>query len=79
MACGAPTIVSNCSAMPEVAGGAALLIDPLDPAEISVAIKSVLTNPIQSRALSEAGLLWTRASKWETVAQNTGDFLAAAV
>jgi glycosyltransferase involved in cell wall biosynthesis len=38
MACGCPVVTSNVSAMPEIAGGAALLCDPLDPASIARAI-----------------------------------------
>ena len=37
-ACGTPVITSNVSALPEVAGDAALLIDPRDEAEIASAI-----------------------------------------
>ncbi len=35
MQCGVPGIVSNTSSMPEVAGDAALLVDPTDPADIA--------------------------------------------
>ena len=38
MACGCPVVTSNVSAMPEIAGGAALLCDPKDPASIARAI-----------------------------------------
>lgn len=38
MACGCPVVTSNVSAMPEIAGGAALLCDPKDPASIAAAI-----------------------------------------
>jgi glycosyltransferase involved in cell wall biosynthesis len=38
MACGCPVVTSNVSAMPEIAGGAALLCDPKDPASIAQAI-----------------------------------------
>ncbi|HTW08219.1 MAG TPA: glycosyltransferase family 1 protein, partial [Acidimicrobiales bacterium] len=38
MACGCPVVTSNVSAMPETAGGAALLCDPHDPASIARAI-----------------------------------------
>ena len=39
MACGCPVISSSVSSMPEVAGGAAFLVDPLNVAEIRAAIK----------------------------------------
>jgi glycosyltransferase involved in cell wall biosynthesis len=38
MACGCPVVTSDTSAMPETAGGAALLADPKDPASIARAI-----------------------------------------
>jgi glycosyltransferase involved in cell wall biosynthesis len=38
MACGCPVVTSDRSAMPETAGGAALLADPDDPASIAAAI-----------------------------------------
>jgi glycosyltransferase involved in cell wall biosynthesis len=38
MACGCPVVTSNTSAMPETAGGAAVLCDPKDPASIARAI-----------------------------------------
>jgi glycosyltransferase involved in cell wall biosynthesis len=38
MACGCPVVTSNTSAMPETAGGAALLADPTSPASISQAM-----------------------------------------
>ena len=41
MACGCPVITSTRSAMPEVAGGAALLVDPADCAHIARAVQRV--------------------------------------
>ena len=38
MACGCPVVTSDTSAMPETAGGAAVLSDPKDPASIARAI-----------------------------------------
>ncbi len=38
MACGCPVVTSDCSAMPETAGGAAFLADPDDPRSIGTAI-----------------------------------------
>jgi glycosyltransferase involved in cell wall biosynthesis len=38
MACGCPVVTSNTTAMPETAGGAAVLADPTDPASIARAI-----------------------------------------
>ncbi len=38
MACGAPVVTSNASSLPEVAGDAALLVDPYDVAQIAQAM-----------------------------------------
>jgi glycosyltransferase involved in cell wall biosynthesis len=38
MACGCPVVTSDTSAMPETAGGAAVLADPADPASIAKAV-----------------------------------------
>jgi glycosyltransferase involved in cell wall biosynthesis len=42
MACGCPVVTSDTSAMPETAGGAAILSDPADPASIAKAIVEAL-------------------------------------
>ncbi|OGW68425.1 MAG: hypothetical protein A3H49_01410 [Nitrospirae bacterium RIFCSPLOWO2_02_FULL_62_14] len=44
MACGAPVIVSDRASLPEVAGGAALLVDPLESDAIRAALDSVLSD-----------------------------------
>ena len=42
MACGCPVVTSDTSAMPETAGGAAVLADPKDPASIARAIADAI-------------------------------------
>lgn len=44
MASGTPAIVSHCASLPEVAGDAGLVVDPQQPEEIAVQIKSLLTD-----------------------------------
>ncbi|MEO1051211.1 MAG: glycosyltransferase family 1 protein [Bacteroidota bacterium] len=44
MACGTPVITSNTSAMPEVAGDAAMLVDPYEPEDIGAAMNLLLTD-----------------------------------
>jgi glycosyltransferase involved in cell wall biosynthesis len=55
MACGCPVLTSNTSSMPEIAGDAALLIDPLDPQELSNAILELLEKPELRQELIEKG------------------------
>lgn len=56
MACGVPVVTSNCSSMPEVAGGAAVLVDPEDTADIADGMARVLTDGQLRRDLRERGL-----------------------
>lgn len=55
MACGVPVIASNISSIPEIAGGAALLVDPKFPEEIANAIRQVLLNPHLAQTLRKKG------------------------
>lgn len=71
MACGIPVITSNTSAMPEIAGGAALLTDPKNPEDIAEKI-NVLTN---DRNLynehKEKGIKNARRFNWTDAAKQT--------
>ena len=71
MACGCPAIVSNVSALPEVTGGAALLVDPKDCAALASAIETVLSDPPTRKELRERGLERAREFSWERTAQET--------
>ncbi len=55
MACGAPVVTSDLSSMPEVAGGAAVLVDPEDADDIANGIWRVLENTELRRDLRERG------------------------
>lgn len=55
MACGCPVITSNTSSMPEIAGDAALLIDPFDPKSLAEAMKQLLLNPTKRQQLISKG------------------------
>jgi len=56
MACGTPVVTSNRSSLPEVAGDAALLVDPDDPGAIASAIERILGDEQLHRRLVTAGL-----------------------
>jgi glycosyltransferase involved in cell wall biosynthesis len=71
MACGTPVVTSSTSAMPEVAGGAAYLIDPLDADSLADGINTVLKDaPLRSQ-LIEKGLLRAAAFSWKKNALRT--------
>jgi len=62
MACGCPVVTSNTSCLPETAGGAAILVNPLDPEEIAQGIAQVLDDEalrgmLTSRGFERAGML----------------------
>jgi glycosyltransferase involved in cell wall biosynthesis len=55
-ASGRPAITSALASMPEVAGGAALLVDPFSVSDIRAAIKLILSDPEVYRSLVARGL-----------------------
>jgi len=71
MACGCPVITSNVSSLPEVAGEAALLIDPYRIETIAAAMNSLLTNPDLSQSLIQKGYKQARRFTWEAAARKT--------
>lgn len=71
MACGLPVITSRTSALPETAGGAALLVDPDDPEDIANALRSVLEDQDLSRRLGASGLARAKQLSWERTARMT--------
>lgn len=68
MACGCPVVTSDRSAMPEVTGGAALLVDPTDPAAIATALRRVATEPALAADLRARGLVRAQALSWRAFA-----------
>lgn len=68
MACGVPVITANTSALPEIAGGAACLIDPLKPNEICNEIIHLLTNEGFYKEKQEKGFINARRFDWKNAA-----------
>ena len=68
MACGAPVVTSRGGATEEVAGGAAVLVDPLDPADIAAGIERA---DRERETLRVAGLARARAFTWDETARAT--------
>ena len=64
MACGTPVITSNVSSLPEIAGGAAVLIDPYEPASIAQGITRAVTDEALRVQLIERGLQRAREFSW---------------
>jgi glycosyltransferase involved in cell wall biosynthesis len=68
MACGAPVVAGRTEALEEVAGGAAVLVDPLDPDAIAAGLAEAIDRRAELRPL---GLERARAFDWHEVARET--------
>ena len=71
MACGTPVVTSNSTSLPEVAGEAALLVDPYDVEAIAEAMRRVLEEPELAAELRERGLKRAAEFTWERTARET--------
>lgn len=69
MACGTPVITANVSAMPEVAGDAAILVDPTDIEAIAQAVKHLYNCPDKRQTLIRKGLSRVQPFTWEHTAE----------
>ena len=73
MACGAPVVTSDCSSLPEVAGDAAILVNPTDTAAIADAIARLVSDEGMRTDLRARGLTRVREFSWERTAAQTLD------
>ncbi len=73
MACGVPVITSNCSALPEVAGDAALLVNPDDIDGLAASMVKVLQDSNMKYQLQQRGRERLAQFTWELAAQRTID------
>jgi len=71
MACGTAVICSNVSSLPEVAGGAARMVNPVSVGELAEAIGEVLGDEALRQDLRERGLAQARRFSWEQTSQST--------
>jgi len=71
MAAGTPVITSATSALPEIAEGAALLIDPRSPSEIGSAIQRLVESPSLCDAMRRAGKVRAQEFSWERCSNTT--------
>jgi len=68
MACGTPVVATRTSALPEVAGDAAVLVEPGSPAALAQGISDVLAD---RERLTAAGLERARSFSWRKSAERT--------
>jgi len=70
MACGAAVITSNTSSMPEVAGEAAMIVDPYKPQEITAAMITLLGDQAVREDFIKKGYLQAAKFSWKAMAEN---------
>jgi len=69
MICGAPVIVSDRGPLPEVSGGAALVMDAEDDATLAGYLERLLTNPAEASHWRERGFAHAARFSWRKTAQ----------
>ena len=78
MACRCPVICATTSSMPELAGQAALLIDPSQPDELLAAM-SALASPALRQTMIERGVQQAQGFRWERTAQRLEQLIHAVI
>jgi glycosyltransferase involved in cell wall biosynthesis len=76
MAAGSPVITSNVSSLPEVTGGAAILIDPRSEAELTAAILRVGESSDLRAQLKTRGIERSQIFTWERAATESLAFFS---
>lgn len=71
MANGLPVVASNRSALPEVTGDAALLVDPLQTQELRTALRNLISSEELRETLSSAGRNRAHLFTWERAVRET--------
>ena len=71
MASGTPVVTSSISSLPEVAGDAAVLVDPYYVESIVDGMRKVLENPARAEEMRLKGLARAREFSWERSVQKT--------
>jgi alpha-1,3-rhamnosyl/mannosyltransferase len=74
MAAGVAVITSDVSSLPEVAGNAALLVDPRSQSELRAALVRLMGSPDLRKALGLAGRARAQAFRWEACAAKSLEF-----
>lgn len=75
MACGVPVVTANTTALPEVAAGAALLVDPTSVEQIATAMQRVASDTLLRRQLREKGLVRAAQFSWDVTANRVHELI----
>ena len=73
MACGTPVISSNVTSIPEICNDAAILVNPYNIDELSLAIEKVLTDNLLMLKMMNKGLIRSMNFSWKNTALSTID------
>ena len=76
MACGTPVVTANVTAMPEIAGDAAVLVDPTSVEQIADAIRQIASDTSLRGRLREKGLTRAAQFSWDRTAGRVSELLA---
>ena len=79
MACGVPVLTSGTSALQEIAGGYALLVDPMDVEAIAAGIVQLATDEKVRADYAELGKKRALDFSWDKAAERTLEVYAAAL
>ena len=79
MACGTPAIASNVASLPEVAGDAAILVDPLNIQEIVEAVCRLGNQPELRQKFIDQGFKRAQLFTWEKTAEQVANIYSAFV
>ena len=77
MACGAPVLTSDVTSLPEVAGDAAVLVDPTDVEALTRSMHDLLVSPERRRDLAGRGPAQAARFDWSETARRLGDLILA--
>ena len=75
MACGVPVLTSNTTSLPEVAGDAALLVNPESLEQIRIGIERLVMDQSLRQSLIERGLERAKLFSWDAVADKVKEVL----
>jgi glycosyltransferase involved in cell wall biosynthesis len=78
MGCGTPVVTANVSAMPEVAGGAALLVDPTSVEQIAGAMEQIVRDTTLRQELRRRGLTRAAEFSWANTVTRVRDLIQGA-
>ena len=71
MACGAPVVAANCAALPEIAGEAAIYVNPQNVEELAFRMEQFLGDHAQQALMRERGFQHVRQFTWDRAAKET--------